>query len=59
MEFALENSNQPIGVATYTVTRELPASVRDELPTVEALQDVVAKLKGELDRLRTERGEDE
>ncbi len=28
----------------------------DELPTVEALQDVVTKLKGELDRLRTERG---
>jgi hypothetical protein len=36
VEFALENNTQPIGVATYTVTRELPASVRDELPTVEA-----------------------
>ena len=59
VEFAVENSNQPIGVATYTVTRELPASVRDELPTVEALQDVVGKLRGELDRLRVERGEDE
>ena len=59
VEFALENSVQPIGVATYTLTRELPASVRDELPTVEVLQDVVTKLKGELGRLRTERGEDE
>lgn len=59
VEFALENSVQPIGVATYTLTRELPASVRDELPTVEVLQDVVTKLKDELGRLRTERGEDE
>ena len=59
VEFALENSNQPIGVATYTVTRDLPANVRDEMPTVEALQDVVAKLKGEFERLRTERGGDE
>lgn len=59
VEFALENNNQPIGVATYTVTRELPANVRDELPTVEALQDVVAKLKDELDRLRTERADDD
>ena len=59
VEFALENSVQPIGVATYTLTRELPSSVRDELPTVEVLQDVVTKLKDELGRLRTERGEDE
>lgn len=59
VEFALENSNQPIGVATYTVTRELPASVRDELPSVEALQDVVAKLKDELERMRTGRDDSE
>jgi hypothetical protein len=57
--FALENNNQPIGVATYTVTQELPASVKDELPTVEALLGVVSKLQGEFERFRTERGVDE
>ena len=38
------------------MTWELPASFRDELPTVD-LQDFEAKLKDELDRLRMERDE--
>jgi hypothetical protein len=37
------------------VTRELPAPVRDELPTVEDLQEVVAKLRSEMKQLRKER----
>jgi hypothetical protein len=36
------------------VTRELPAPVRDELPTVEDLQEVVAKLRSEMAQLRKE-----
>jgi predicted nuclease of restriction endonuclease-like (RecB) superfamily len=47
VEFALENTNQPIGVSTYRVTRELPAPIREELPTVEDLQEVVNKLGSE------------
>jgi predicted nuclease of restriction endonuclease-like (RecB) superfamily len=49
VEFALENTNQPIGVSTYQVTRELPAPMREELPSVEDLQDVVKKLRSEMD----------
>ena len=41
VEFALENTNQPIGVSTYQVTRELPAPMQEELPSVEDLQEVV------------------
>ena len=59
VEYALRDVAKPIGVSTFRVTRELPAPVRSELPTVEALQGVIAKLKGELDRRRTERGDDE
>jgi hypothetical protein len=44
VEFALETINQPIGVSTYHVTRELPAPMREELPTVEDLQEVVPKV---------------
>jgi hypothetical protein len=43
VEFALENTNQPIGVSTYQVTRELPAPMQEELPSVEDLQEVVNK----------------
>jgi hypothetical protein len=45
-------------VSSYRVTRELPALIRDELPTVADLEEVIAKLKSDLDKLRIERGED-
>jgi hypothetical protein len=54
VEFALENINQPIGVSTYRVTRELPAPIQEELPTVEDLQEVVNKLRAEIETLRRE-----
>jgi hypothetical protein len=54
VEFALETINQPIGVSTYHVTLELPAPMREELPTVEDLQEVVNKLRSEMETLRKE-----
>jgi hypothetical protein len=54
VEFALENTNQPIGVSTYQVTRELPAPMQEELPSVEDLQEVVNKLRSGMETLRRE-----
>src|ERR1700678_1826334 len=59
VEFALETINQPIGVSTYHVTRELPAPMQEELPTVEDLQEVVNKLRSEMESLRKEVPEEE
>jgi len=56
-EYALRDVAKPIGVSTYRVTRELPALVRDELPTVEDLQEVVTKFRSEMEQLRKERQE--
>lgn len=50
VEFALENINQPIGVSTYQLTRELPAPVREELPSIEDLQEVIAKLRSQTEQ---------
>jgi hypothetical protein len=55
VEFALETINQPIGVSTYHVTRELPAPMQEELPTVEDLEEVVNKLRTEIETLRRSR----
>lgn len=44
-EYALRDMAKPIGVSTYRLTRELPALVRDELPTVEDLQELVRNLR--------------
>ncbi len=59
VEFALETINQPIGVSTYQVTRELPAPMQEELPSVEDLQEVVNKLRSEMEMLRKEPGDEE
>jgi hypothetical protein len=59
VEYALQNLVQPIGVSTYRVTRELPEPVREELPSVEDLQDVVTKLHSEIETLRKEQSGEE
>ncbi|MFZ1085739.1 MAG: PDDEXK nuclease domain-containing protein [Terracidiphilus sp.] len=55
-EYALRDIAKPIGVSTYRVTRELPAPVRDELPTVEDLQAVVTKLRKEMKEQQDRKG---
>ena len=52
VEYSLQSMKQPIGVSTYRVTRELPEPVREELPSVEDLRDVVTKLRTEIDAVR-------
>ena len=54
VEYSLRNLIQPIGVSTYRVTRELPAPVREELPSVEDLRDIVLKLRAETGEIRQE-----
>ena len=56
VEYTLQNIDQPIGVSSYRVTRELPAPIRDQVPTMEDLQKVTRKLREGLDGLR---GDDE
>jgi predicted nuclease of restriction endonuclease-like (RecB) superfamily len=50
VEYALRDVAKPIGISTYRVTRELPEPVQDEVPSIEDLQEVVEKLRGELPR---------
>lgn len=38
VEYALRGSQQPIGVATYQLESQLPATLRDKLPTIEQLE---------------------
>jgi hypothetical protein len=59
VEYALQKLIQPIGVSTYRVTRELPEPVREELPSVEDPQDVVNKLRSEIESLRKEQPNEE
>jgi predicted nuclease of restriction endonuclease-like (RecB) superfamily len=48
VEYTLQNIVQPIGVSTYRVTCELPEPLQTEVPSIEDLQEVVEKLRKEL-----------
>jgi predicted nuclease of restriction endonuclease-like (RecB) superfamily len=59
VEYALRDIAKPIGVSTYRVTRELPAPLQQDLPSIEDLQAVVEKLRGELEAARENRQEED
>jgi predicted nuclease of restriction endonuclease-like (RecB) superfamily len=52
VEFSFKDLQKPIGVSTYTVTRELPKALEQEVPSIEDLKGVVEKLRTELAAVR-------
>ena len=52
VEFSFKDVHKPIGVSTYTVTREMPKALEQEVPSIEDLKGVVAKLREELAAVR-------
>ncbi len=59
VEYSFKDIAKPIGVSSYRVTRELPAPVRDELPSIHDLEGVITRLKAELDEFRKEQADSE
>jgi hypothetical protein len=59
VEYTLQNIVQPIGVSAYRVTRELPEPLQGEVPSIEDLQEVVEKLRSEMETLRREPPDEE
>ena len=43
VEYVLRNMTRPLGIAPYTVTPQLPASYRNDLPSPE---QIAARLQG-------------
>ncbi len=43
VEYALHDTRKPIGVATYRIVKQLPANLRDQLPTP---QEIARLLEG-------------
>lgn len=52
VEYTLPNILQLIGVSTYRATRELPEPLQAEVTSIEDLQEVVGKLRKELNEAR-------
>lgn len=45
VEYALRESNKPIGVATYRIVRRLPANLRGELPEPAQIEKLLTAIK--------------
>jgi len=45
VEYALQNSSQPLGVATFKTKQEMPANLQDYLPSVEELKNILKENK--------------
>jgi len=54
VELSFKDVQKPIGVSTYTVTRELPKALEEEIPSIEDFKGVVEKLRKELDAARSD-----
>jgi predicted nuclease of restriction endonuclease-like (RecB) superfamily len=52
VELSFKNFQKPIGVSTYTVTREMPKALEQEVPSIEDLKGIVEKLRTELAAVR-------
>jgi len=44
VEYALLESNKPIGVASYKIVTELPKDLKDELPAPEQISKLVENI---------------
>ena len=45
-EYELKESNQPIGVATYQTTKELPSNLEKYLPTTDEIKNLMKFMEG-------------
>lgn len=45
VEYALNESNKPIGVATYTLVKKLPEELRGKLPSVEQIEKLLGQME--------------
>ena len=56
VEYALRDTNKPIGVSSYQYTLELPHPLQGEMPSIEDLADAVDQLKEDQDGDQTTMG---
>jgi len=56
VEYALRDTNKPIGVSSYQHTLELPHPLQGEMPSIEDLADAIDQLEDDEDGEATAMG---
>jgi predicted nuclease of restriction endonuclease-like (RecB) superfamily len=54
VEYALRDTAKPMSVSEYRVTRQLPEAIQENVPSIEDLEVVVSRLRGELEAAQAE-----
>ena len=58
VEYALRDTAKPIGVSEYRITRQLPETIKEGVPSIEDLEEVIAKLRSEVKAMPVEEATD-
>ena len=53
-QYALESTNQPIGISEYELSKLIPEDIKSQLPSIEEIEEQVKRIQGKKRRKRDE-----
>lgn len=45
-QYALESTNQPIGISEYEMSKLIPEDIKSQLPSIEEIEEQVKRIQG-------------
>jgi len=45
-QYALESTNQPIGISEYELSKLIPEDIKSQLPSIEEIEEQVKRIQG-------------
>ena len=51
-QYALESTNQPIGVSEYELSKLIPEDIKSQLPSIEEIEEQVKRIQGKKEEER-------
>lgn len=46
VQYALESTNQPIGISEYELSKLIPEDIKSQLPSIEEIEEQVKRIQG-------------
>ncbi len=51
-QYALESTNQPIGISEYELSKLIPEDIKSQLPSIEEIEEQVKRIQGKKEEER-------
>lgn len=52
VQYALESTNQPIGISEYELSKLIPEDIKSQLPSIEEIEEQVKRIQGKKEEER-------